>query len=269
MASFGNKDGLIANGTVTTSNTTNIVTGSGTDFLEEIDNGDYAIIANVKYQVLNVVSSNTLTITSNAASSVSGEDLIVQQGPKWLSNIALEENVYSIQRVYGSDIDESMAPSNRERNIKQTGWYSVLEYTDGYGNKRVKNEVLVSLSKDFKKPDSGDVDGNILVDYFVSIINQPENFKTSNVNTNATFVVEAEGNVPEIDISYQWKNSPNGIVFVDVVDGGVYSGANSNVLSISNVDGLSGYSFKVEVSGSNVSSYVDSAESKIATITIK
>ena len=56
---------------------------------------------------------------------------------------------------------------------------------------------------------------------------------------------------------------------MDVVDGGVYSGANSNVLTISNVDGLSGYSFKVEVSGSNVSSYVDSTESKIAKITIK
>lgn len=269
MASWSNKDELIANGTVSTANTTNIITGSGTEFLSTINPGDYAIIANVKYQVVNVISDDELTIDGNAATTESDVQLAIQQGPKWLSNIALEENVYSIQRVYGSDIDESMSPSNRERNIKQTGWYSVLEYTDGYGNKRVKNEVLVSLSKDFKKPDSGDADGNILVDYFVSIISQPENFKTSNVNANATFVVEAEGNVPEIDVSYQWKNSPNGIVFVDVVDGGVYSGANSNVLTISNVDGLSGYSFKVEVSGSNVSSYVDSTESKIAKITIK
>ena len=268
MSSWGNKDGLSANGTVSTSDSTNEVVGIATDFTNQIMEGDYIFVAGAKYQVTNVIDDTNLLIDGNAASTEAGETLVIQQGPKWLSNVALSENVYSIQRIFGSDLDESGSPSNRERNLKQTGWYNVMEYEDSLGNKRYKNELLVSLSKDFTKDNAFDSDGNALVDYFITILSQPEDFSTDNANATVDFTIVAEGNDDTMILEYQWQESSNGIVFTDVVDGGVYSGANTNVLSISNVTGLDGQVFKVQVTGSNVSAYVDNVESDVSTIEI-
>ena len=65
--------------------------------------------------------------------------------------------------------------------------------------------------------------------------------------TAASFVVGVTGSGP---FSYQWQVNPNGAGYINLANGGVYSGVNTNTLTVSNTTTvMSGSLFRVLVSG--------------------
>ncbi len=157
MSSWGNLDNVAAIGTVTSYTGNTRVNGSGTAFTSNIKEGDYLIITGTKFQVATVTSDTVLDLTNNGKAA-SGATAYVQQGPKYIGNVALSENVYTIQRVYGVDRDE-INVANAAANASHTGWVHFMDYTDAQGSYRRKSEVLVAMSKNFAANATGVVHG--------------------------------------------------------------------------------------------------------------
>lgn len=147
MSSWGNLDNVAATGTVTAYAGNTRVNGSGTAFTSNIKEGDYLTITGSKYQVATIASDTSLELTSNGK-AVTGATAYIQQGPKYISNVAVSENVYTIQRVYGADRTE-LGVANAAANASHTGWIHFMDYTDANGSYRRKSEVLVAMSKNF------------------------------------------------------------------------------------------------------------------------
>jgi hypothetical protein len=147
MSSWGNLDNVVATGTVTAYAGNSRVNGSGTAFTSNIKEGDYVLITGSKYQVATIASDTSLELTSNGKAA-SGATMYIQQGPKYISNTAISDNVYTIQRVYGVDRQE-IGVANAAANASHTGWIHYWDYTDANGSLRRKSEVLVAMSKNF------------------------------------------------------------------------------------------------------------------------
>lgn len=147
MSSWGNLDNVAAQGTVTAYAGNARVNGSGTAFTTNVNAGDYVFITGQKFQVATVTSNTVLDLTSNGKAAA-GATLYVQQGPKYIANVDISENVYTIQRVYGVDRQE-IGVANAAANASHTGWIHFYDYTDANNSYRRKSEVLVAMSKNF------------------------------------------------------------------------------------------------------------------------
>lgn len=148
MSSWGNLDNVAIAGTVTVYTTNTTINGSTTYFTSNIKDGDYILVAGQKYQVANVISDTAGNLTSVASANTSGATAYIQQGPKYIANVAVSENVYTIQRVYGVDRQE-IGVANTAANASHTGWVHYWDYTDANNSFRRKSEVLVAMSKNF------------------------------------------------------------------------------------------------------------------------
>jgi hypothetical protein len=155
MSSWGLTDRATLAGTAATTTLSNVVTGTSTFFIGNVNMGDYITLQSRKYQVEQVVTNTSLYLTSVGAANISGLTAYVQTGPKYISNVSPTENVYTIQRVYGVDSNE-MANTASMANASHTGWVHYMEYTDAHGNLRRKSETLVALSKNFSAANAGD-----------------------------------------------------------------------------------------------------------------
>ena len=249
MASWGLKDNVALTGTITTSDDIDIVQGFDTTFLEELQAGDYVILDGQKYQT-DLVSSNTeFRLTSLASANLDNVTSTIQQGPKYIGNVDVEDNVYTIQRIYGVDSDEVNNPDNRIRNIKSPGWVHYQEYTDALGQTRYKTEVLVSLSKNFSADNAGDADDDDVVpNHSIFFVNQPEDNLDVADGSNVTFMVTADSTDNTAIIEYQWFESADNINFNSLSDDAIYSGTDTNTLEISDVTGLNNYFYRVVIS---------------------
>lgn len=275
MSSWGNLDNVLISGNVTTSNTSTTVTGyGGADFTVDVDAGDYITIAGNKYQVALVTSASVLTLTANAATNSDNVKAYVQQGPKFVANVANGNlNEPTIQDVIGVDRVEIGVQENKNRGVaSHTGWVTYKTYTDAYSQTRNKSEVLVALSKNFAANATGDLfgtgagtdaaDDTIAADYQILISTQPAN-DTATAGNAVSFAVVAETLPAGQTVAYQWYED-NTIGIAAVSNGGDYSGATTNTLSIANVSNVDGYSYYVVVSGN---SGADSVTSDTATAT--
>jgi len=158
MSAWGNLDNLTAVGTVTTTNTSDVVNGAGNSaFSSDVADGDYVIIASNKYKVQNVVSDSQLYLTDIAATNSTNVKMFVQKGPKYISNTTSDPNNvfggHSIQRVFGIDRDE-IVNAVTQQNTSHTGWTYQISYADANGT-RNKHEVLVAMSKNFNADANG------------------------------------------------------------------------------------------------------------------
>jgi hypothetical protein len=94
MALWGKQDAATPAGTsISVTNGSAAVTGSGTTFLTDIDAGDTLIIETTKYKVLSITSDTALTLTSTfegtgGSKTISSAPVRVQQSPK---NLTLTE----------------------------------------------------------------------------------------------------------------------------------------------------------------------------------
>lgn len=277
MSSWGNLDNVAATGTVTAYAGNSRVNGSTTAFTSNIKDGDYVTITGTKFQVLTVTSDTVLELTSNGK-AVSGATAYIQQGPKYISNVATSENVYTIQNVYGVDRVEVQVTENKNRNFSQPGWTHYNTYTTTQGETRHKAEVLVAMSKNFASNADGNLfgtnagadanDDTILADYQLLFTTQPEDAAAVSGNS-ITFTSVATSSPTGATISYLWyeANVANGDVFTAVVDGGDYSGNTTNTLTIAEVANVNGYEFYVTLDAADTGADTVTSDQVSATAT--
>ena len=258
MSSWGNLDNVAAAGTVTAYAGNSRVNGSSTLFTSNVKDGDYVTITGSKFQVATVTSDTILELTSNGK-TVSGATAYIQQGPKYISNVATTENVYTIQNVYGVDRVEVGVTENKERNFSQPGWTHYSTYVTEQGETRHKAEVLVAMSKNFASNAAGNLfgtgagtdanDDTVLADYRLLFTVQPSN--ASNTAGNAVvFTTVAASDPVGATLAYSWskRDNVNDTTYAIVPNGLGISGNTTNTLTITNVANVDGNIFRLTVS---------------------
>ena len=279
MSQWGNLDNVTLKGTVTTTNSTDLVNGyGGTEFTSNLVAGDYVTIASNKYQVQNVVSNTQFYITNVCATNSANVSAFEQQGPKNLANVAFPANNYSIQNLYGADVIEIAVPENRNRGFSHTGWTHYTTYSDANGV-RHKAETLVAMSKNFANVTVLGVgqdaaDDTVLANAYIDITLQPSNVIDYLQNLSSTSFTVAANSVPtsaNLVFTYQWQRAANVIdatagYFANISTGGIFTTATTGTLNLSNTSGLNGNVFRCVVGTADQGA--DQNTSATATITI-
>jgi hypothetical protein len=284
MSQWGNLDNVTLKGTVTTTNSTDLILGYNVpEFTSNLNAGDYVTIDSNKYQVQNVVSNVQFYITNVCATSSANVKAFVQKGPKNLANVSFPANNYSIQNLYGADVIEIAVPENRNRGFSHTGWTHYTTYSDANGV-RHKAETLVAMSKNFSANSTGTLfgvdagqdaaDDTILANAYIDITLQPSNVIDYLQNLSSTSFTVAANSVPtsaNLVFTYQWQRAANTIdatagYFANVNTGGIYSTATTGTLNLSNTSGLNGTFFRCVVGTADQGA--DQNTSATATITI-
>lgn len=152
MALWGNRDAFAITGTANTVNTSVTVTGTGTTFLTQIDNGDSLFIgaSNTHVKVVGVASSNSLSISPAwSTANATGQALFGQDSPKYVA-------ASDITKIIGVDQTEAGVANNVARGLNNAGWNSYVTYTDMHGRTRHKVETLVAMSSIVGDADADD-----------------------------------------------------------------------------------------------------------------
>jgi len=279
MSQWGNLDNVTLKGTVTTTNSTDLILGYNVpEFTSNLNAGDYVTIDSNKYQVQNVVSNVQFYITNVCSTNSANVKAFAQQGPKNLANVAFPANNYSIQNLYGADVIEIAVPENRNRGFSHTGWTHYTTYSDANGV-RHKAETLVAMSKNFANVTVLGVgqdaaDDTVLANAYIDITLQPSNVIDYLQNLSSTSFTVAANSVPtsaNLVFTYQWQRAANTIdatagYFANVSTGGIYSTATTGTLNLSNTSGLNGTFFRCVVGTADQGA--DQNTSATATITI-
>ena len=201
MSQWGNLDNVTLKGTVTTTNSTDLILGYGVpEFTSNLTAGDYVTIDSNKYQVQNVVSNVQFYITNVCSTNSANVKAFVQKGPKNLANVSFPANNYSIQNLYGADVIEIAVPENKNRGFSHTGWTHYTTYSDANGV-RHKAETLVAMSKNFANVTvlglgQDAADDTILANAYIDITLQPSNVIDYLQNLSATSFTVAANSIP-------------------------------------------------------------------------
>lgn len=262
MALWGNVDSKGSGGTVTLSNLT--VTGSGTTFgrVGAAATGDiirFGSRTGVFYGdavIVGIASTTQLTIDSTAGLStvsIAATSFNISQLPKFTtldSHYAVGVSTTYDGYVYGISEAEAQVKSSTSYDISHGGWVGITTYKDADGNFRIKSEVLVAMSSL-----EGDANDDLIFpDVAISIVTQPTNRTGIGSTATTTFSVNATVVPANNILSYQWQVSSNNTSYTNVTNGGVYSGATTNTLSIANTNtSLNGYYYRVGISTGGVS----------------
>jgi hypothetical protein len=249
MALWGNKDALALTGTVSTTNTSATVTGSGTVFPTEVQVGD-VIRVNSTYAKVTGITSNTVLTISPAWSiaNTSGVSATVKQAPKHLA-AGSDATVQNVANIYGVDTTEAVAETTNP------GWIYVNEYTDMHGNPRQKNEVLAAIGS--ITTDDEDV---VFPDTVITINTQPIS-NTAAAFSAVSFTVVTSTLPVGTTVNHRWQRAANANAsFVDLTNTGTYTGANTATLSIANNGvAVSGSIYRVQLSAAGVTANTVSA----------
>lgn len=209
MSSWGYTDNVTIAGTVSAYTQNVRVVGSSTYFTVNVKGGDYLSISGRKYQVANVQSNTLLTLTGVAAANVASATVYLQQGPKYLSNIAQmgggntarQNNVATIQNVYGVTLDEmysnvvngttiSNVGSAYYSNVTTNTWANV--YTTGVFQPISNANVSLSFSGNalatitVTNPGQG-YNAAVKANTFIAIVTSGAIQPTRNATANVTF----------------------------------------------------------------------------------
>ena len=178
MALWGKKDGAVIQGTsISVTNASTAVTGSGTKFLTDIKPGDVLQITSgttTKNRVRTVISDTSLTLADNftgttaaTLSVTSTATVALQQQPKYVylnSNGGVGGKA-GLEKVFGVDVTEAQLAANRAKGIKVPGWTRFITYTDAQGNTRRKVECLVAMGSGETQSVAGDAaDDSVVAD---------------------------------------------------------------------------------------------------------
>jgi hypothetical protein len=277
MALWGTADSLYSVGTVIVDYAARTITGSGTSFTAAgISTGDVITIGTggtFGSAVISSITSDTLisiaTTQYLTGAAIAGVGYTLSEKPVY----TLEDPNYSSRDVFGVDKFEIalLAPGVSGASGIATyfggihaGWVGVHVYEDMHGNLRVKSETLVAMSEitggtsaTFDAP--GDAaDDDIFADAIITIVSQPESVGVGTTDY-AEFVVEVEVTPDYAPLSYQWQEDGS-----DITDGGEYSGATTEILTIENNDASKdGNEYQVIITSGDVS-----VTSGIATLTV-
>lgn len=179
--------------------------------------------------------------------------------PKYLNPAS---RIAAIDNAYFVDTTEAGVDSNRAKGIVTPGWNLVQDI----GNGRLRVETLVVMKVAAGAAGDLGVEGNTAIedtavaDRQITISVQPLDSEAAGA-TPITFAVTAAA-VPTAALAYIWQED-SGAGFADITDAGVYSGATTDTLAISDNTGLDGYLYRVVVSSSGA----DSVTSETALLT--
>lgn len=149
------------------------------------------------------------------------------------------------------DETEAALAENKARGINAPGWWSYFTYTDASGATRHKAEHLVTLANADTNANETQADDTIAADLTIVIDSQPAAASVT-APAAAQFVVAASTTPAGGTLTFQWQED-SGSGFANLSDGGVYSGALTNVLDISDSTGLNGYQYRVAISATGAS----------------
>jgi hypothetical protein len=249
MALWGNKDALALTGTVSTTNTSATVTGSGTVFPTEVQVGDVIRVNSTYAKVTGITSNTVLTISPAwAIANTSGVSATLKQAPKHLA-AGSDATVQNVANIYGVDTTEAVAETTNP------GWIYVNEYTDMHGNPRKKNEVLAAIGS--ITTDDEDV---VFPDTVITINTQPIS-NTAAAFSAVSFTVVTSTLPVGTTVNHRWQRAANANAsFVDLTNTGTYTGANTATLSIANNGvAVSGSIYRVQLSAAGVTANTVSA----------
>lgn len=166
------------------------------------------------------VTAPTATITTSTGS---GAVLATVVAP------IVEDN----SKIVFVDVAEAQKTTNRAKGIKTPGWTKVSSKTVD-GQVRHFAEVLVAMS--VASATSGDAaDDLVVADADFAVTTQPSAV-TVDAGDPASFAVVVD---PAAGASYQWQVQTAGAgAYANVTDAGVYSGATTATLAISDTTGL-------------------------------
>lgn len=169
--------------------------------------------------------------------------------PKYIAQSGVADDV--VGNIFGVDTNETAAQDGK---LTHAGW---VKRTSGTGGRagRVFQEVLVAASSM-----SGDAEDTNYPDALITITSQPSSTSVE-APAAASFTVAAS--TTSGTLTYQWQVNTGG-GYANVSNGGVYSGATTVTLSISDSSGLDGYLYRCVVS---VTGAVD-VNSSAATLTV-
>lgn len=153
------------------------------------------------------------------------------------------------------DEQEAQLTENKERGINGPGWWAYHSYSQG-GVTRHKARMLCFLTNPDLNANETQPDDAIAADYSITIDTQPLDASVT-APAAAQFVVAASTTPAGGTLTYQWQED-SGSGFADITDAGVYSGALTDTLDISDSTGLDGYEYRVVVSNTGASTDVTS-----------
>jgi hypothetical protein len=137
MASWGRKSDELLTGTGSIDINTNIVNGANTIFTEEVELRNVIDLDGDRFVVLNIIDDETLEVAPLGENTLSGEDILLSEVPKYLSvTEATQEAVYVT-------VSEAQDANNRVLGVKTPGWTLYNEY----GNGRRRVETLVAMKQ--------------------------------------------------------------------------------------------------------------------------
>jgi hypothetical protein len=236
-------------GTVSTTNTSATVTGSGTVFPTEVQVGDVIRVNSTYAKVTGITSNTVLTISPAwAIANTSGVSATLKQAPKHLA-AGSDATVQNVSNIYGVDTTEAVA----ETTIP--GWVYVNEYTDMHGNPRQKNEVLAAIGS--ITTDDEDV---VFPDTVITINTQPIS-NTAAAFSAVSFTVVTSTLPVGTTVNHRWQRAANAnVAFTDLTNAGTYTGANTATLNIANNGvAVSGSIYRVQLSAAGVTANTVSA----------
>ena len=202
--------------------------------------------------------------------------------PKWFDKYhtmdSLETNAPTVpgRQVLFVSVDEAQLDVNRKRGFDTPGWwaYYTIEMPDG--TKRYKTECLVVLQQTqaiagdasfARYPGGASVsDDNVVADAAptpITISAQPVAVTGAATPYSGTFGVTAAG---QATLQYQWqRQTATGTTWTNITNGGVFSGALTATLALSNAlkENYNGYKFRVRVSSTGGAATVISNSASI------
>lgn len=199
MAIFGNKDSAAVTGTIGIPNASATLTGSGTAFLTELYSGLFLTIASVKYKVLKVTSDTVATLTSNyeGTTIASGATITKQTAPKQLTYLEARDVVFV-------SAEEAALATNKNKGIRNPGWWYVTEKKNSDGTSRYITACLVTMN--IASSISGDgLDDLIVADTEVTLTISAQPTAQSTVSGAATFSITATSSTGSV--TYQWQHA--------------------------------------------------------------
>lgn len=156
MSQWGTLDYKVLSGTANVvQNSATVVSTTNSFTTANVRPGDALLIANVKYRVERLNSSNTLTLSNvYTGANATGRSMAVQQSPKDLLTYGQTANVnYDFmvgkRNVFGVDKLEMANTQVKAKGISHTGWVHYKQWVNTQGSTRRRAEVLVAMSKNF------------------------------------------------------------------------------------------------------------------------
>ena len=159
-----------------------------------------------------------------------------------------EGNAAIQARVVFIDAVEATLAENTERGLNAPGWWQYTSYTDASGETRHKAQHLASFKS--APANTADADDAVAADVAsaITISVQPADVTGAADPVTDTFAVTASATTGTL--LYQWqRQTPTGTRWTNVTDGGIWSGATTDTLTITAGDKADwdGYKFRVKI----------------------